>query len=754
VYRDVLRTQQPQTFVNDTDLGGRHYVFEISAYPSGSGISVFVKDITARKDAEEAILREKLLSDSIVNNIPAGVAFLDNDFVLRKCNRGYGDMIRKYTPYTPEQAIGMSYYDYAAGSRPQVEAWFQRVRDRAQVETIFGFELTLQRDGQEEKTYWDTSVAPVLNPAGKAEGILILTQDVTERKRAEEELQRRAEELAALNLGARQLNESLDTAQVAESVVFLCAQTVGVRLAWLLRANPDGSLEHVAHFPVNVAYPAQVTIRWDDSPLGQGPIGRAIRSRQPVVFADLAVAPDYIPWREAALREGFVTSATLPLVSGNQVFGALNLYSDQAGFFSPDRVAFFQTFAGQAAGSIQNAQLFVETQRRVQELEALYETSLLFTQLREVPVVCQNILDALEHLLRYKRGAIALRDEASGELQLFAHACMGLEGQALQDEFARVRGFFRLPQGITRWVAEHGQSIRVGDVHSDPRYLEADPAIQSEMAVPLIAGGRAIGAINVESNEPNAFSAHDERLLATLANQAVIAIENARLYEEMNRRQAQLRELTAYLQTAREEERAYVAREIHDEFGQTLTALKMDLSWLARRLPQRQTDLAAKVNAMAGLVDGAVNTVRRIATELRPGLLDDLGLVAAIEWQAQEFARRTGLTVELHLGDQDLALDRDLATALFRIFQEALTNIARHAAATRVEIELVHQPDLLKLVVADNGKGIEPAQILAPRSLGLLGMRERARALGGDVVIEGSPGQGTTVTVHIPRQDL
>jgi signal transduction histidine kinase len=577
-----------------------------------------------------------------------------------------------------------------------------------------------------------------------------LAQDITERKRAEEELQRRAEELAALNLGARQLNESLDTAQVAESVVFLCAQTVGVRLAWLLRANPDGSLEHVAHFPVNVAYPAQVTIRWDDSPLGQGPIGRAIRSRQPVVFADLAVAPDYIPWREAALREGFVTSATLPLVSGNQVFGALNLYSDQAGFFSPDRVAFFQTFAGQAAGSIQNAQLFVETQRRVQELEALYETSLLFTQLREVPVVCQNILDALEHLLRYKRGAIALRDEASGELQLFAHACMGLEGQALQDEFARVRGFFRLPQGITRWVAEHGQSIRVGDVHSDPRYLEADPAIQSEMAVPLIAGGRAIGAINVESNEPNAFSAHDERLLATLANQAVIAIENARLYEEMNRRQAQLRELTAYLQTAREEERAYVAREIHDEFGQTLTALKMDLSWLARRLPQRQTDLAAKVNAMAGLVDGAVNTVRRIATELRPGLLDDLGLVAAIEWQAQEFARRTGLTVELHLGDQDLALDRDLATALFRIFQEALTNIARHAAATRVEIELVHQPDLLKLVVADNGKGIEPAQILAPRSLGLLGMRERARALGGDVVIEGSPGQGTTVTVRIP----
>jgi PAS domain S-box-containing protein len=145
-------------------------------------------DITKRKRVEEAIIREKMLSDSIVNNIPAGIAFLDNDFILRQCNRAYADLIRKYTPYTPEQALGMSYYDYAPGSRPQVEACFQKVRDLTVVDTRYGFKLTLQRDGQEEITFWDTSVAPVLDPAGKVEGILILTQDMTDRKRLEEQV--------------------------------------------------------------------------------------------------------------------------------------------------------------------------------------------------------------------------------------------------------------------------------------------------------------------------------------------------------------------------------------------------------------------------------------------------------------------------------------------------------------------------------------------------------------------------------------
>ncbi|MFH1416585.1 MAG: PAS domain S-box protein [Elusimicrobiota bacterium] len=143
-------------------------------------------DITERKKAEAAIYREKLLSDSIVANTPAGIAFLDNDFILRKYNNIYADLIRICTPYTPEQAMGMSYFDYASGSRPQVEEWFLKVKDTKQVDTRYGFKLVLKHDGQEKITYWDTSVAPVLDTEGKTKGILILTQDVTEHKKAEE----------------------------------------------------------------------------------------------------------------------------------------------------------------------------------------------------------------------------------------------------------------------------------------------------------------------------------------------------------------------------------------------------------------------------------------------------------------------------------------------------------------------------------------------------------------------------------------
>ncbi len=239
-----------------------------------------------------------------------------------------------------------------------------------------------------------------------------------------------------------------------------------------------------------------------------------------------------------------------------------------------------------------------------------------------------------------------------------------------------------------------------------------------------------------------------------MAAQAAIAIENARLYEELRVSSEQLHELAGYLQTAREEERTRVAREIHDEFGQALTALKMDLVWIARRLAEDQADLRDKIGSMLELVDTTIQMVQRIATELRPGLLDHLGLVAAIEWQAQEFAERTEVDCELQLGDEDIVLERGLATAIFRIFQESLTNVARHAEATRVRVELEDNPDELVLVVLDDGKGITESQVSDPKSLGLIGMRERVRAWDGDVAFQNVPGRGTAVTVRVPRTKI
>jgi signal transduction histidine kinase len=226
--------------------------------------------------------------------------------------------------------------------------------------------------------------------------------------------------------------------------------------------------------------------------------------------------------------------------------------------------------------------------------------------------------------------------------------------------------------------------------------------------------------------------------------------ESQRIEGELRRSLEQLRALAARIQLVREEERTLLAREMHDELGQACTAIKMDLAWIGRKTTKRQTQVRAKVNSAIRLVDKLISSVRRIASELRPGTLDDLGLTAALEWQAQEFESRTGVRCVVDLPQEPLALDSGQSTAIFRIFQESLTNVARHAQATRVEARLERQGDQLIFEVHDNGSGFDAEQAKERRSLGLVGMQERALLLNGELKIEGIPGSGTTMRLRIP----
>ncbi len=222
--------------------------------------------------------------------------------------------------------------------------------------------------------------------------------------------------------------------------------------------------------------------------------------------------------------------------------------------------------------------------------------------------------------------------------------------------------------------------------------------------------------------------------------------------EELRHSREQLRDLSAHVEWAREEERATISRSIHDDLGQALTALKFELSALrgGALAGVAPAELCARIDGMSELVMGTVDHVRRIAQELRPGLLDDLGLVAALEWQAQEFQARTKVECRLYSDLGDIRLPRPLATTCFRTAQEALTNVARHAAARRAEVRLHRRSGRLVLEISDDGRGIETDELRSARSLGLLGMKERARRLGGDVSITGTPGRGTTVTLSVP----
>lgn len=212
----------------------------------------------------------------------------------------------------------------------------------------------------------------------------------------------------------------------------------------------------------------------------------------------------------------------------------------------------------------------------------------------------------------------------------------------------------------------------------------------------------------------------------------------------------ELRRLTRHVQDVREGERTCIARELHDELGQALTVLNMDLHWL-RGLPRVSSEaVQGRLEAMCARVDSTIKALRRMCTDLRPPVLDDLGLAAAIEWQVREFQSRTGLRCTVFLPKDLPRSPRSHATAVFRILQESLTNAARHARATRVKVRLRVVSRTLILTVSDNGVGITREQAVAPHSLGLLGMRERALQWGGQVDVEGTPGQGTTVTLHMP----
>jgi signal transduction histidine kinase len=236
-----------------------------------------------------------------------------------------------------------------------------------------------------------------------------------------------------------------------------------------------------------------------------------------------------------------------------------------------------------------------------------------------------------------------------------------------------------------------------------------------------------------------------------LKSKVSVFVELHRKSERLRESEDKLRRLAAHLISVREEERAHIAREIHDELGQVLTGLKMEVTWLAKRLHDKP--LVEKTDSMCKLIDSTVQTVRKIATGLRPEMLDDMGLVAAIGWQAKDFQKRTGVRCRVKLPPETTKLDIDVSTAAFRIFQEILTNVARHSRATRVDIDLNVTEDQVSLEVQDNGVGIADSDLNGRKSLGLLGMHERALLFGGEVNISGAPGHGTRVAVSIPTRN-
>ncbi|MBI5564242.1 MAG: GAF domain-containing sensor histidine kinase [Chloroflexi bacterium] len=431
------------------------------------------------------------------------------------------------------------------------------------------------------------------------------------------------------------------------------------------------------------------------------------------------------------------------------------------------------------AGQLDKARLYRESQRLNVELEQRVgdrtaELRAAVAQLKQSEATIQTLF-RISTKLNATLDVGVILDELAQEAIRIVNGESGFAGLRTPDGMT-VRKYFRQGRaipfeytwpaglGIPGWVLQHKVPYGTSDARHDPVIqleLAINADVRSIICTPILDSiGEVLGYFDIRNKrDGEGFTISDQEMLMALAPAASIAIQNALAYQQRLSAEAELqasyerlRALAANLELVREEERTQIARELHDQLGQALTAMKFDLAWLTDRLVSKDAALGQRAKAVTAQMDTMIKTVRRIATELRPGMLDDLGLAASIEWLAHDFEKRTGIVCEVNLPVQDLPLSRAQSLALFRIFQEALTNVARHAGAQLIEVVLRVDaaPEVLTLQVHDDGRGIQTGEIAGLHSLGLLGMRERAQRLGGAFAIRGAPGDGTFVTVSIP----
>jgi signal transduction histidine kinase len=309
--------------------------------------------------------------------------------------------------------------------------------------------------------------------------------------------------------------------------------------------------------------------------------------------------------------------------------------------------------------------------------------------------------------------------------------------------------------GLPGRVLISGEPAWIIDVTKDSNFPRAKLAenigVKAGFAFPIFIGEKVMGVMEFFS--PKAVEPDPEMLdiMAQIGTQLGRVLERKLAQDESERSQDQLRSLYLRLEQVREEERTRTAREVHDHLGQLLTTIKLELSLLRNKVALFNPIIPKAAEQILQMSDEAIQAVKKISMDLRPPILDDLGIVEAIKWQAIEFKDRTGIQCKFvdHLDDFEPDLER--STTVFRIFQETLTNIVRHAEATQVYVTLSHSSEIITLQVRDNGCGISSEQVASLRSLGLLGMRERAMVWGGNVQILGVPNSGTTVTINIKK---
>ncbi len=594
----------------------------------------------------------------------------------------------------------------------------------------------------------DFSIKPIRNLSGEVVLLIPEGRDITEMRAMLESLKRAEARLAKANSVGQVVAATFDLEQVYREVLDAAREMLGAGLVLLFEYDQDKLHIRAA------SHEDGLDIGRGSVPADAGVAGEVWTTGRPVWLS----GEECRRRRSEALMRltGYEPQAmlTVPVRWQDQVVGVLQAVDTREDAFLEGDLDSLQALGTWTAIAMGKARQHATLERRLHESEAIAQISRALAETLEP----ENILD----LIAVNAQRIAPRTDWT-VIHLLRGRPEKLFPAASAGDAPPAEAYVITPgQGIAWQALAEGHLVNVADVREDGRASAFARAVgvRSMLVAPIQSRNRSIGTISSVSRAPQTFTAEDERLLTILASQAAMAIENTQLFDSQRRARAvaesqreRLRELTQRLVTAQEDERLRISRELHDEAGQALTSLKISLDLLRSGLPAEQEGLRARLADVAGLADETMETLRTLAHDLRPPGLDAFGLNVALEGLCYDFSARTALPVRYH-GLELPELPTAVALSMYRLVQEALTNTAKHAEATQVEVNVTRSDGQLELLVADNGKGF-PAETDAPRQrggIGLVSMRERAELLGGTLDIETSPGQGTLLIARIPLE--
>jgi signal transduction histidine kinase len=551
----------------------------------------------------------------------------------------------------------------------------------------------------------------------------------------------------ALNKASRVLISTLDLDAVLEQLIIEIKTLLEAAGGSVLLLDP---ISEELVFAAVVA-PDSLALIGQRLPPATGIAGWVMRHRQPVLVDDARQHPHFFQGIDAVT--GLTTHSLLavPLLLKERAIGVIEVMNKLRGSFQQLDLEILETLAGSAAIAIENARLYDELERRAQQLAVLHELDQSITASLRLADVYRAFSQHTARLFPYDRLCIT-RLEA-GVIRI-----VHVEG----DENNSLPLNLSLPRkgSAVGWVIGRGQPLlrhhlTTGTSFADDVNLAA-LGIRSSLIVPLRVKGQIAGAWELDSRQIGAYHANDLEIAQAVADQLTIAIENARLFEQVQLSREQLRRLTQQVVSAQEEERRRLSRELHDETGQMLTALKIGLQLAQADLPAETGPIQERLREAVALTDMTMEQLRALARNLRPPALDTAGLNPTLEGLCREFARRLQIPIAyegMHLPQ----LPDMVNICLYRFLQEALTNVAKHARAGQVWVKLAAQAGTISLMVKDNGQGFDRPTGLAttgePRGIGLLGMQERIELLGGRLEIESQPGQGSCLMAWLPREE-